>query len=97
MINIRSTTHFDAWLHGLKDRRAAARIVSRLERLEGGLFGDVKFFETIGELRIDYGPGYRIYFVKQGQTIIVLLCGGNKKTQKRDIDHAKQLAKELKP
>lgn len=63
--------------------------------LQAGLFGDAKFFDRIGELRVDYGPGYRIYFVRRGQTLVILLCGGDKSSQKRDIDKAITLAKEV--
>lgn len=95
MLEIRKTELFTEWLRSLKDRRAAARIVSRLERLETGLFGDVKFFNGIGELRIDYGPGYRAYFAKRGEILVILLCGGDKKTQQRDIARALEMVKEL--
>ncbi|MCE8433750.1 hypothetical protein JMK10_21270 [Rhodovulum sulfidophilum] len=66
-----------------------------MARLEAGLMGDAKFFDGIGELRITYGPGYRVYFVQQGETIIILLCGGDKGSQRRDIEKAKTMAKEL--
>jgi len=64
--------------------------------MEGGHFGDAKFFDGIGELRVDTGPGYRIYFLKHGETIVVLLCGGDKSTQSRDIRTAKELARQWK-
>ncbi len=96
MIEIRQTAEFEAWLRGLKDRRARARIYTRLERLESGLFGDVKYFDGIGELRIDYGPGYRAYFLRQGNELILLLCGGDKRRQQRDIARALELAKDYK-
>ncbi|EHS50612.1 addiction module killer protein [Rhizobium sp. PDO1-076] len=64
-------------------------------RLQSGLFGDAKYFDGIGEIRIDYGPGYRIYFVQRGTTIIILLCGGEKSSQEKDIGRAKSLAKEV--
>ena len=83
------------WFEALKDVRAQARIQVRIKRLELGLFGDAKFFDGIGELRIDYGPGYRIYFVKRGDTVVLLLCGGDKSTQRRDISKAIELAREL--
>lgn len=67
----------------------------RIRRLEAGNFGDAKFFDGIGELRIDHGPGYRVYFVRDGQTVVVLLCGGDKRTQQTDIAKAKRMAKEL--
>jgi putative addiction module killer protein len=65
----------------------------RLDRIELGLLGDAKYFDGIGELRIDYGPGYRVYFVKRGKAIVILLCGGDKSSQQRDIAKARQLAK----
>jgi putative addiction module killer protein len=67
---------------------------SGFRRLTLGLFGDAKFFDGIGELRIDYGPGYRLYFMRRGNTVVLLLCGGDKSTQKRDIQRAKELAEE---
>ena len=73
---------------------AVQRITIRVARLQAGLFGDVKFFDGIGELRIDYGPGYRVYFVRRGAVVVLLLCGGDKTTQQRDIAYAKTLAKE---
>jgi putative addiction module killer protein len=80
----------------LKDTNAIARIVARIRRLELGNLGDVKpVGEGISELRIDYGPGYRIYFVQQGNTVVILLCGGDKRTQNKDIRTAKQMAKEV--
>jgi putative addiction module killer protein len=73
----------------------ARRIAVRLTRIEAGLMGDVKYFDGMGEIRIDYGPGYRLYFVKRGNTVVILLCGGDKDSQKRDIELAKNLAKEV--
>jgi putative addiction module killer protein len=67
----------------------------RIDRLALGLFGDLKFFEGIGELRIDYGSGYRLYFVKRGNRIVVLLCGGDKATQAKDIKKAVEMTKEI--
>nr|WP_306267607.1 type II toxin-antitoxin system RelE/ParE family toxin [Pararhizobium sp. IMCC3301] len=95
MIEIVQTKTFAKWHDGLKDKRGAAKISQRLVRVQSGLVGDVKFFDGIGELKIDYGPGYRVYFVKQGSLIIVLLNGGDKKSQKRDITKAREMAKEL--
>ena len=89
------TDDFRKWFDSLRDRRAAARIALRLLRVESGLMGDVKFFDGLGELRIDYGPGYRVYFVQRRQTIIILLCGGDKSTQSRDIARAKVIAREV--
>jgi putative addiction module killer protein len=96
MFNVRQTEIFSAWLNGLSDKRAAARIAQRIVRLRNGLFGDVKpVGEGISELRVDYGPGYRVYFVQRAATLIVLLCGGDKHSQSRDIARAKALAKKL--
>lgn len=87
---------FDKWLRKLPDRRAAARIASRVRRLEYGHLGDVKQLADtgLGELRLDYGPGYRLYFLRRHSTL-VRLCGGHKDTQKRDIERARNMAKEL--
>jgi|EndMetStandDraft_5_1072996.scaffolds.fasta_scaffold00796_16 putative addiction module killer protein len=95
LIEVRRTTEFQDWLRGLKDRTAQQRIATRLVRMQSGLLGDVKYFKGIGELRIDYGPGYRVYFVKQGNVVIVLLCGGDKKSQPSDIKRAQDMAKEV--
>ena len=95
MFEIRLTDFFEDWIDSLRDRRAVERISVRLTRLRNGLLGDVKYFDGLGELRIDYGPGYRIYFVQRGHTIIVLLCGGDKSTQSRDITRAKALAQKV--
>lgn len=94
MVEIRQTETFADWMRGLRDRRAVARIAQRIVRLQSGLFGDAKFFDGIGELRIDYGPGYRVCFVSKGDLVVILLCGGNKKTQKRDITRALVMAQE---
>lgn len=75
--------------------RAQARIRARIDRVSHGLIGDAKFFDGIGELRIDYGPGYRIYFVRRGYKLIFLLSGGDKSSQHKDIAEAKRLAKEV--
>lgn len=95
MIEIRQHPDFLAWLRKLRDRQAQTRIAVRLVRLQSGLLGDVKYFGGIGEIRIDYGPGYRLYFVERGETIIILLCGGDKSTQDRDIRRAMELAKDV--
>jgi putative addiction module killer protein len=95
MIEVRQHPDFVRWLRGLRDRSAQVRIAMRLVRLEAGLVGDTKFFDGIGELRIDHGPGYRVYFVKRGRTLIILLCGGDKSSQARDIAHAKKLAEDI--
>ena len=95
MIEVRQTTAFRDWHLGLRDKRAASRIAQRVARLEAGLMGDVKFFGAIGELRVDYGPGYRVYFTRQGAVLVILLCGGDKSTQTRDIRLATAMAKEI--
>ena len=95
MIKLTQTATYRRWERNLKDQRARAAIAARLFRLENGLPGDVvSVGDGISELRIHYGPGYRIYFKQRGQEIVILLCGGNKNTQNRDIRHAKQLAKD---
>ena len=96
MFEIRQTDQFAGWLRSLRDARAAAKIAQRLVRLQSGLFGDVKpVGGGVSELRVDYGPGYRVYFVQRGRTVIILLCGGDKRTQSADIKKAKALAEEL--
>jgi putative addiction module killer protein len=97
MVEIRETAVFSVWLARLDDATAKARIAARLRRLALGNPGDVEpIGEGLSELRIHYGPGYRVYFVRRGETLIVLLCGGNKRTQRRDIETARMLAQELK-
>jgi putative addiction module killer protein len=95
MIEVRETDVFARWFKSLKDVRAQARIQTRINRLTIGLLGDAKFFNGIGELHIDYGPGYRIYFVQRGHELIILLSGGGKGTQERDIKRAAEMAKEV--
>ena len=96
MIEIRKTEAFVQWLDGLRDIKARSRVLARIERLASGNPGDVKpVGEGVSELRIDYGPGYRVYFVKRGQTVIVLLAGGDKSTQATDIRTAIRLARNL--
>jgi putative addiction module killer protein len=86
---------FTVWLNGLKDERAVARIVTRIRRLEIGNAGDARSVgEGVSELRIDYGPGYRVYFTRRGKMLVILLCGGDKKSQRSDIAFAKKMAKE---
>jgi len=93
---IRTTAVFDKWTANLKDRQAAMAIVMRLDRVANGNLGDVKSLgEGVSEMRIFIGLGYRIYFTVRNGEIIVLLCGGNKATQQRDIKKAKELAKNL--
>jgi len=95
MIEFRQTETFRRWRTRLKDQRIRALIASHLDRLAYGNAGDVKpVGNGISEMRIDYGPGYRIYYKTRGETIILLLCGGDKRTQANDIETAKRLAKE---
>ncbi len=95
MIEVRQTSEFIAWLRGLKDKRAQQRIAQRIVRVEAGLIGDAKFFDGIGELRVDFGPGYRVYFKRERKVLIILLCGGDKSTQQSDIAAAKKIVKGL--
>ncbi|MDR6102967.1 putative addiction module killer protein [Agrobacterium larrymoorei] len=95
MIKILKTDTFSDWFTSLRDERAQARIQVRIDRLSLGLLGDVKFFDSIGELRIDYGPGYRVYFTRKGNEIVLLLSGGDKGSQRRDIERALIMAKDL--
>ena len=96
MIEIRKTERFARWIDSLRDIRGRARILARIERLAGGNRGDVKRIRGgISELRIDYGPGYRVYFKKRGRELIILLAGGDKSTQARDIEAALRLARNL--
>ncbi len=96
MVEIRKTETFAKWLDGLDDIRARARILVRIERLASGNPGDVKpVGEGVSELRIDYGPGYRVYYKKQGRSVVILLAGGDKRTQSRNIKTALRLARNL--
>ena len=96
MVEIRKTDIFMRWLDGLHDIQGRARIQARIERLASGNAGDVKpVGEGVSELRIDYGPGYRVYFKQRGRELIILLAGGNKGTQAKDIKAALGLARNL--
>lgn len=96
MIEIRQTAIFSRWLGGLRDRTARARILVRIDRLALGNPGDVKpVGGGVSELRIAYGPGYRVYFTRKGEAVVLLLCGGDKGSQKRDIAEALAIAGEL--
>jgi putative addiction module killer protein len=96
LIEVRQTTRFATWLAGLRDERAKARILKRLDRAGNGNLGDVApVGGGVSEMRIFYGPGYRVYFVQRGSELIVLLCGGDKSTQGADIEEAKAMAKEV--
>lgn len=95
-MEIRKTEIFANWFDSLRDRRAKARIQARIDRLALGHFGDVApVGEGVSELRIFYGPGYRVYFVKRGPAVVILLSGGDKNTQDTDIVKAKEIAKQL--
>jgi len=97
MFEVRQTGEFAKWFDGLKDRKAKARIQARIDRLETGHFGDVApVGEGISELRIFYGPGYRIYFVQKASVVVILLSGGDKKSQQADIAQAREIARQLK-
>jgi putative addiction module killer protein len=91
----KQTPQFAKWIGKLRDKRAVRAIRIRIARIEAGLLGDVKFFDGIGELRIDLGPGYRVYFVKRGDELVILLCGGDKGSQQRDIAKAMEMAADL--
>jgi putative addiction module killer protein len=92
---IRETATFSAWLKALRDSQSRARIAARIRRLAFGNAGDVRpVGEGVSELRIHWGPGYRVYYIQRGAILIVLLCGGDKSTQARDIAIASKLAKE---
>jgi putative addiction module killer protein len=96
MNEVRRTPGFDQWLDGMKDKTGQHKIQARILRLGLGLMGDVKpVREGVSELRIDSGPGYRVYFTQQGKTLIFLLAGGDKSTQEKDIRAAIELARNL--
>ncbi|MGF1614797.1 MAG: type II toxin-antitoxin system RelE/ParE family toxin [Gammaproteobacteria bacterium] len=96
MYEIRRTDVFTKWLDRLRDARARVRVLSRLTRVEEGNLGDTKpVGEGVSEFRIDYGPGYRVYYTQRNKTIIILLVGGDKSTQTQDIKRAIQLARDL--
>jgi putative addiction module killer protein len=91
-----TTRVFDTWFSRLRDRRAAARIQARIDRAESGNLGDCKpVGEGVSEMRVDVGPGYRVYFLQRGTEVVILLAGGEKSTQAKDIAAAKRLAKQV--
>jgi putative addiction module killer protein len=97
VIEIRQTAIFSLWLRTLRDQQAKARIVARIRRASFGNVGDVRSVGAgVSEMRVDYGPGYRVYFVGRGDMLIILLCGGDKSTQDRDIERAKAIARQLR-
>ena len=96
MIEIRQTAEYESWFEKLRDLQAKARILARIRRLSLGNLGDVKpVGEGVSELRITYGLGYRVYVKQQGDVLVILLVGGDKSSQKRDIERAKELARGL--
>ncbi len=96
MFELRQTPVFEKWFLGLKDRQAREAIAKRLVRVEFGLFGDAKSLgDGVSELRIQHGPGYRLYYAMRGKKIIILLCGGDKGSQARDTRRARKLEKEI--
>jgi len=93
---VQKTEVFDSWLAALADQKAVAKIVSRIERVEMGNPGNVEpVGDGISEMKIDYGPGYRVYYKQTGKIVMLLLCGGDKSTQRKDIKRAKELAAQL--
>jgi len=97
MYKVKKSSHFEKWMNSLKDLRGKIAIARRLERMGNGNFGDVKSVgDNVSELRIKVGPGYRVYFTKVEEKLIVLLVGGDKSTQSKDISKAKILLEELK-
>jgi putative addiction module killer protein len=96
MLRIVQTAAFTTWLNDLNDVPATARIVARIRRFELGNPGDVKSVGGgVSEMRIDYGPGYRLYFTRRGKTVVILLCGGDKRSQSKDIKAAQRMATEV--
>jgi putative addiction module killer protein len=96
MIEVRKTAIFTKWFNSLKDRKSRARIQVRIDRVEMGNFGDsAPIGEGVSELRIFYGPGYRVYYVQRGNVVVILLSGGDKSTQQADIVKAKEIARQL--
>ncbi|MBZ9600779.1 type II toxin-antitoxin system RelE/ParE family toxin [Phyllobacterium chamaecytisi] len=97
MPEVRQSDVYSTWFSKLKDQNAQSRILVRLRRLELGNQGDVRAVgEGVSEIRVNYGPGYRVYYINRGNTVIILLCGGDKSTQDDDIKTAKQMASEIK-
>lgn len=96
MIDVRQTPDFTNWLAVLSNQRARLQIVRRISRLAAGNLGDAKSVGgAVSELRIDHGPGYRVYFTRRGKVVIILLCGGDKRTQSKDIRRARDIAETL--
>jgi len=98
MFEVKRTDAFDGWLQGLKDSKGRTKIQARIDRLANGNPGDVgPIGEGVSELRIDFGPGYRVYYARAGKTLYLLLCGGDKGSQAADIKSAHAMWKELNP
>lgn len=96
MMELRKTDQYDRWLRGLRDVQARARINARIRRLMDGNPGQHRVLSGgVREMKIDHGPGYRVYYTERGGVLVILLCGGNKSTQQTDIDHALRLAHDL--
>lgn len=96
MIEVRQTRQFERWLEALRDSQARLRILKRIDRLELGNFGDARSVGSgVSELRVDHGPGYRVYFARRGNRIVILLCGGDKGSQGRDIEMAIRMAGDI--
>jgi putative addiction module killer protein len=96
VFQIQQSDVFSAWLAGLRDPKGKARIVARIESARFGNLGDVKSLgDGVSEMRVHVGPGYRLYFARTGKIVLLLLCGGDKSTQKRDIERARSLRKQL--
>ena len=96
MFIVRQTEQFQNWLDGLRDKIAQVRIAARIRYAEAGNLGDWSPIEGgVSEMRLDIGPGYRLYFTRRGREFVILICGGDKSTQKRDIKRALQIAKKL--
>ena len=96
MIEVRQTEEFSRWIRRLRDANTVARIVARIRRMQLGNLGDCKSLHGgLMEMRIDYGPGYRVYYVHRGAEIVILLCAGDKRSQQRDIKRARELAEML--
>ena len=96
MITVRETNYFKDWIKGLNDKVSQSIINARIRRLSAGNFGDIKSVgDNVFELRIDFGPGFRVYFTRRKQTIVILLCGGDKSGQSSDIETAKHIAQNI--
>ena len=96
MLEVRRTIEFIDWLTALRDTQARARIAKRIDRIAQGNFGDAKpEGDGVNELRFAFGPGYRVYYTRRGDVIVILLCGGDKDSQSRDIERAKEIAREI--